>query len=241
MTDAAPTAQEQCRIIANLVTGQPLGTYGYVVATEWCNKWQKYVGSQRMSFPHAGRPGSLTMDDSGYGNPFASQYTHPIATMSDCVNTLVDEKIWSKWVEWYGVDDSHHLNRHGYAWPPHRNSLGTYHVCLLNSYSKHVKYPTKVFDKREECGYIEFQLRRMFDIPAGRKTKLWLRKGEVQQAGYHMRAGQQAGSLPRFQMVFNRSSTISSVQPEDAGTIPMYTNDVSLCVWQIFTYIVPYV
>jgi len=123
------------------------------------------------------------MSDSGYGTPDASQYTHPIATMSDHVNMLVDEKISLKWVEWFGVADSHHLRRRGYTWPPYinnstwiekhlqNNPMGIYNVCLLSSYSLQVNYPN-VFDKREECGYIEWLLRRMFVVPAGRKTRL---------------------------------------------------------------------
>ena len=32
----------------------------------------------------------------------------------------------------------------------------------------------KTLDTREECGYIEMQLRRMFRVSADRKTRLWV-------------------------------------------------------------------
>jgi len=33
--------------------GQPLGTYGYVMAIEWYTKWQEYVSYQREPLPNA--------------------------------------------------------------------------------------------------------------------------------------------------------------------------------------------
>ncbi|KAI0243010.1 hypothetical protein LSAT2_009216, partial [Lamellibrachia satsuma] len=186
---ATPSMDEQCRIITCLVDEEPTSTYAYFVSAEWYNKWQSYVGYKTQQTPdEAERPGSLTMRWNHNGAVFVDgrqnvghqcrtigtiiQYVHgerPAAIRpnqgDDGRNMLVDEKIWRKWVQWYGVADSHELDRRRLA--DSRQAL--LEMRLLNPYSTLVKKPKKVFDITEEL-----QLRRIFGVTAGRKTKLWV-------------------------------------------------------------------
>ena len=47
----------------------------------------------------------------------------------DARNMLVDEKIWCKWVQWFGVDESHELDRRNWA-----SDEKDFEVCMLNPY-----------------------------------------------------------------------------------------------------------
>ena len=170
MSDVTPRAKEQRRVIAGLEQERSLPTYQYYVATEWVSTWQNYVGYKTQETPpKEDRPGNLMMHDSYVVN--CGNFTNqPITQIPGCSNTPVDEKIWCKWVEWYGVADSHHLDRVRH----NITAQGVFSVCKLDAYSKLVKGPKKTLDTREECGYIEMQLRRMFRVSADRKTRLWV-------------------------------------------------------------------
>ena len=119
----------------------------------------------------------------------------PITQIQDFSNVWVDEKIWCKWVEWYGVADSHHLDR-----ARHNITIqGGFSECKLDAYSKLVKGPKKTLGTREECGYIELQLRRMFGVSADRKTRLWVCEKSTDE---------------RFQPMSDRSTPINGVFPQ---------------------------
>ena len=48
-------------------------------------------------------------------------------------------------------------------------------VCVLSPYSGIVEHRCKRFNRFEEVGYVELQLRRMFGVsPAGRRSRLWI-------------------------------------------------------------------
>ena len=214
--DAAPSMDEQCRIIASLVDEEPTSTYAYFVSAEWYNKWQSYVGYKTQQAPDkTDCPGSLTMHRNHNGAVFVDgrqnvghqrrtivQYVlgeRPAAIRpnlgDDGRNMLVDEKIWHKWVQWYGVADSHELDRRRLT--DSRQAL--FEMCLLNPYSTLVKKPKKVFDITEECGYIELQLRRIFGVTTGRKTKLWVCDNTTDQL---------------FQQVLGRNTTFFPLFPK---------------------------
>ena len=192
MSDVTSRAEKQRRVIAILEKLRSLPTYQYFVATEWVSKWQTYVGYKTQETPpKEDRPGKLTMHDSyvvNCGN-YANQ---PIIQISGSSNTLVDEKIWCQWVKWYGVVDSHHLDR-----VRHNTTIqGAFSVCKLDAYSKLVRGPKKMLDTREECGYIEMQLRRMFRVSADRKTRLWICEKATDE---------------RFQLMSDRSKPVNGV------------------------------
>ena len=124
----------------------------YCVAKDWYKKWQNYVGGT--SDVIKGGPGRLSMDRE-----------------DDARNMLVDEKIWCKWVQWYGVDDAHELDRRNWA-----SDEKDFEICMLSPYSDVVENATKTFDVSEESGYIEVQLRKMFRVAACNRSRLWMRE-----------------------------------------------------------------
>ena len=81
----------------------------------------------------------------------------------------VREPIWCKWVQWYGVDDGHQLDRRtsGYGYL-------NIHISLKGDMGARVGHISKVFNMREKCGYIELQLRRIFGVTHDTETQLWL-------------------------------------------------------------------
>ena len=209
MSDVTPSAEEQRRVIAGLEKERSLSTYQYFVATEWVSKWQTYVGYKTQEIPStADGPGNVTMHDSyvvNCGN-YANQ---PIIQISGSSNTLVDEKIWCQWVEWYGVVDSHHLDR-----VRHNTTIqGGFSVCKLDAYSKLVKSSKKTLDTREECGYIEMQLRRMFRVSADRKTRLWVCEKSTDE---------------RFQLMSDRSKPVNGMFPQLQSRFSNWNCSVSI-------------
>lgn len=118
--DAAPSVDEQRRIISSLELA-PAGTYAYFVAAEWYKKWQRHVGYAMKQTPvDADSPGRLTMyvDHNAAAiahNSYIPPFQNPIRMAPDQSNMLVDEKIWLKLVQWYGVADCHELDRRGHT------------------------------------------------------------------------------------------------------------------------------
>ena len=91
-------------------------------------------------------------------------------------NMWVRECIWCKWVQWYGVDDGHELDRCT------RSTSGCGHwpsipISLKGDMGARVGHTSKYFDEREKCGYIELQLRRIFGVTHDTETQLWVLYG----------------------------------------------------------------
>ena len=70
----------------------------------------------------APNPGPLTMD-----------------TQEEDRNTYIDEKIWRKWLKWFGLAESHELDRRNWA-----SDDKQFEVCVLSPYSGVVQHPLKV-------------------------------------------------------------------------------------------------
>jgi len=84
-------------------------------------------------------------------------------------NMYVDENVWKCWVMWYGVADSHELDRRNWA-----SDDKDFEICILSPYCGLIENPVKTFDISEESGYIEIQLRRIFRVAKSRNTRLWI-------------------------------------------------------------------
>ena len=193
IADVTPSAEVQRRVIAALEQ-QPVGVYCFFVATEWYEQWQLYVGSRTQHTSDTiERPGKLMMYENG--KDVTVGITNPIVVIPGTPNTLVDEKMWWQWVEWYGVADSHPLDRHRQI----NSSLVIFEVCMLRSYNMPVKHPKKSFEITEECGYIEMQLRRMSRVSADRKTRLWVCEKSTDE---------------RFQLMSDRTKPINVLYPQ---------------------------
>ena len=169
--NSTPSADEQRQTIASLEQEEE-SLHVYCIAKDWYKKWQNYVGlNDSQTAVKSSCPGSLTMHRG-----------------DDTRNMLVDEKIWRKWVQWYGVADQHELDRRNWA-----SDEKDFEICRLSPYSNIVENPKKTFDISEESGYIELQLRKIFRVTASVKSRLW--------------ACEKAADK-RFQMVLDRTKEI---------------------------------
>ncbi len=102
-----------------------------------------------------------------------SESTNPGPVLMDCSenekNILIDERIWLKWIDWYGVSDSHQLDRRSWS-----SQEKEFEICILSPYSCIVENPTKILDLSECIGYVEVQLRKIYRVPLHKKTRVWI-------------------------------------------------------------------
>lgn len=150
---AAPPGEEQRKVIASLEKEEE-SIHVYLVAKDWYEQWQQFVGTteakpSKSSKPPA--PGPVTMDKEIEDN-----------------NMYVDEKIWTRWISWHGVADAHELDRRNWT-----SDDKTFEICVLSPYSGILENTVKTFDVSEVTGYIELQLRKIFQVPDHRQTRLW--------------------------------------------------------------------
>jgi len=78
-------------------------------------------------------------------------------------------QVWIQWVSWYGLSDSHELDRR--RWVAEERD---FEVCVLSPYCGLVENAVKTLDVSEQTGYVELQLRRVFRVPEHRPTRLWI-------------------------------------------------------------------
>ena len=146
-----PAPGDQKKIIAN-AEDEEESVNVYALSKHWHQRWCDYVGVNETGAPVTeDPPGPLDMDGAEEEN-----------------NMYVDEKIWLHWVDWYGVAPSHELDRRNWA-----SDEKDYEICVLSPYSGIIENPVKTFDLSEETGYIEMQLRRIFQVSEHRKSRLW--------------------------------------------------------------------
>ena len=70
---------------------------------------------------------------------------------------------------WYGVADSHELDRRRWA-----AQERDFEICVLSPYCGLVENAVKTLSVAEEIGFVELQLRRVFRVPDHRRTRLWV-------------------------------------------------------------------
>ena len=166
-----PSGAEQLRIVKALLhnkNGQE--DYRYLVSTFWIFKWEHYVTHfDELVY----NPGKLTMHRNSCSSVEFRQLGE-INTKTWFTDMWVYETIWCKWVQWYGIDDGHELDR----------------VKLLSSLSKGMEISlkgdmgryvetSKSFRGDEKWGYVELQLRRIFGVTHDTETQLWLDEIQV--------------------------------------------------------------
>ena len=89
-------------------------------------------------------------------------------------------QVWRQLVSWYGVADSHELDRRrgggeaASAAAAADDDEREFEVCVLSPYCGLVEHAVKTFDVCEWTGYVELQLRRVFRVPDHRRTRLWI-------------------------------------------------------------------
>ena len=164
---STPSGDEQYRIVNELLLEQSNTVtrkqYEYLVSDWWILKWRYHV-------THSGKavyPGKLTMLHNvgcSYFVDLGAMCIRPEPT----TNMWVCEPIWSKWVQWYGVNDVHELDR----WLPSSRKRAQLEISLKGDVDGHDA--SKLICVGEKCGYIELQLRRFYGVTHDTETQLWL-------------------------------------------------------------------
>ena len=150
-TCVTSSGEEQRKIIESLEKEEE-SIHVYLVSKQWYQTWQRFAGittDPTNSKPKP--PGPVTMDKDVEDN-----------------NMYVDEKIWVKWITWHGVAESHELDRRNWT-----SDDKMFEICVLSPYSGILENISKTFDVSEVTGYIEMQLRKIFQVPEHRRTRLW--------------------------------------------------------------------
>lgn len=130
-------------------------TCSYAVAKSWYNQWQDYVGIHHRSNNHmhvTEAPGLLEMD-----------------LHNDQNNEYIPEESWKHLLRWYGISPLHQLDRKHLYFKDEK----AFDVCVLSPFSGIVEHYSKRFNRFEEIGYIECQLRKIFRIATYKRTRLW--------------------------------------------------------------------
>ena len=91
-------------------------------------------------------------------------------THNDQNNDFINEDVWKLYVRWYGVSSNHQLDRKHLYFKDEK----MFDICVLSPFSGIVEHNVKKFNRFEEIGYIECQLRKVFHVPDYKKTRLWI-------------------------------------------------------------------
>ncbi|XP_010613874.1 ubiquitin carboxyl-terminal hydrolase 4 isoform X2 [Fukomys damarensis] len=154
------------------------GAHWYLIDSRWFKQWKKYVGFDSWDMYNVGEhnlfPGPI--DNSGLFSDLKSQ-TLKEHLIDELDYVLVPTEAWNKLLNWYGcVEGQQPIVRkvveHG---------LFVKH-CKVEVYLLELKLcensdPTNVlschFSKADTIATIEKEMRKLFNIPAERETRLW--------------------------------------------------------------------
>lgn len=129
-------------------------TCTYAVSKIWYHKWEEYAGVAKNTVAgHSDSPGPLEMD-----------------THNDSNNDYLNEEVWKLFVKWYGIAAHHQLDRKHLYFKDEK----VFDICILSPFSGIVEHTVKKFNRFEEIGYIECQLRKMFHVTPCKKSRLWI-------------------------------------------------------------------
>ena len=146
-----PDPSKQKSIVLNVNTES---SHTYAVAKVWHRKWEEYVGIAKGCVSGQSEvPGQVEMD-----------------LHNDAHNDYVHEEIWKRFVRWYGVSPTHQLDRKHIYFKDEKQ----FDICMLSPFSGIVEHNVKRFNRFEENGYIECQLRRIFGVAEHQKSRLWI-------------------------------------------------------------------
>ena len=173
---STPSGDEQYRIVDALLREQSKTECLYLVSTSWIFMWMDHMANYDQLLYN---PGKLrTSGDLTFSRTIGEFLN---LDGSNCTtwfgNMWVREPIWCKWVQWYGVDDGHVLDRRTRSTTDgHWSNIP---ISLKGDMGARVEHTSKVFNRREKCGYIELQLRRIFGVTHDTETQLWVLYGNT--------------------------------------------------------------
>ena len=177
-----PSGDEQLRLVKALMREQSNSRKQpdkreeenqYMVSSSWIYRWSHHV----KHFDKAVYPGKLTMVTGNVGGiPGLENLRRMNSEYEWSENKWVPETVWCKWVQWYGVEGGHDVDR------CKRSSEARFaeiQISLKGDMGARLATAPKYFSERENCGYIEWQLRRIFGVTHDTETQLWLRGGKT--------------------------------------------------------------
>ena len=145
-----PSQSQQSQIISDIDSEC---TCTYAVSRVWYRKWEEYVGIQRSEEGDPPLPGPIDMD-----------------SHNDTNNEYIHEEAWKLLLKWYGITPTHQLDRKHLYFKDEK----MFDICTLSPFSGIVEHAVKKFNRFEEIGYIECQLRRVFRVQEYKRTRLWI-------------------------------------------------------------------
>ncbi len=139
-----PEPERQQQIITNIDSEC---TCTYAVIRTWYKKWEDYCEGK------GEKCSAIEMD-----------------VHNDVNNEYIHEDAWKYFVKWYGISVNHQLDRKHLYFKDEK----MFDVCMLSPFSGIVEHNVKKFNRFEEIGYIECQLRKMFHTADYKKTRMWI-------------------------------------------------------------------
>ena len=171
---STPSGAEQYRIVDALLREQSNTECLYLVSTSWVFRWMDHVAHVDKLL---NTPGKLRTTGHLTCSSTTDEFCNLGGMYPNCNwfgNMWVRETIWCKWVQWYGIDDDHQLDRRTTPGQPRSTKL---RISLKGDVD--VWDTSKVFNEREKCGYIELQLRRIFGVTHDTETQLRVMYGNT--------------------------------------------------------------
>ncbi|XP_049683070.1 ubiquitin carboxyl-terminal hydrolase 4 isoform X1 [Accipiter gentilis] len=163
-----------------LATALRPGESWYLVDSRWFKQWKKYVGFDSWDMFGAGDPGLFPgpIDNSGlFGDPETQSLKEHLIDELDYV--LVPTEAWNKLVKWYGCIDGQQpivrkVVEYGLFVKHYKVEVYLLELKLCESSD-----PDNVischFSKADTVATIEKKMRKLFNIPAEKETRLWNR------------------------------------------------------------------
>ncbi|XP_072731673.1 ubiquitin carboxyl-terminal hydrolase 4 isoform X1 [Ciconia boyciana] len=163
-----------------LATALRPGESWYLVDSRWFKQWKKYVGFDSWDMFGAGDPGLFPgpIDNSGlFGDPETQSLKEHLIDELDYV--LVPTEAWNKLVTWYGCIDGQQpivrkVVEYGLFVKHYKVEVYLLELKLCESSD-----PDNVischFSKADTVATIEKEMRKLFNIPAEKETRLWNR------------------------------------------------------------------
>ncbi|NXN41823.1 UBP4 hydrolase, partial [Rhinoptilus africanus] len=152
----------------------------YLVDSRWFKQWKKYVGFDSWDMFGAGDPSLFPgpIDNSGlFGDPETQSLKEHLIDELDYV--LVPTEAWNKLVTWYGCMDGQQpivrkVVEYGLFVKHYKVEVYLLELKLCESSD-----PDNVischFSKADTVATIEKEMRKLFNIPAEKETRLWNR------------------------------------------------------------------
>ncbi|XP_039414774.1 ubiquitin carboxyl-terminal hydrolase 4 isoform X3 [Corvus cornix cornix] len=183
-------AEQRAELGPLLATALRPGESWYLVESRWFKQWKKYVGFDSWDMFGAGDPNLFPgpvdnaglfpgpIDNSGlFGDPESQSLKEHLIDELDYV--LVPTEAWNKLVAWYGCIDGQQpivrkVVEYGLFVKHYKVEVYLLELKLCESSD-----PNNVischFSKADTVATIEKEMRKLFNIPAEKETRLWNR------------------------------------------------------------------